>query len=53
MLGPDANQFAGAKINIELRDVTLSEALERVAVLVGLKVQATDAEIFLVGKNAK
>jgi hypothetical protein len=47
-LGPDAKQFADTEIKLELKDVTLAEALERVADSVGLKVQATDTELLLV-----
>lgn len=51
-LAPDAKQLAGAEINLDLRDVTLSETLERVAGSVGLEMQATNTEIFLVRKKA-
>jgi len=53
-LGPDAKQLADAEINLELlRDVTLAETLQRVADSVGLKVQASDAELLLVDRKAK
>jgi len=52
-LGSDAKQLADAEINLELRDVTLAEALGRVAESVGLKLQATETELLLVGKKAK
>jgi len=52
-LGPDAQKLAGVGINLELKDVTLAEALRQVADSVGLKVQATDTGLLLVAKNAK
>ena len=52
-LGPDAKQLPDAEINLELRDVTLAETLGRIADSVGLKLQATDTELLLVGKKAK
>ena len=52
-LALDAKQLAGAKINLELRGVTLAETLGRVADSVGLEVQATDTELLLVPKKAK
>jgi hypothetical protein len=52
-LGLDAKQLADAEINLELGDVTLAEALGRVADSVGLEVQATDTELLLVRKKTK
>jgi hypothetical protein len=52
-IGPDAKQLADAEINLELRDVTLAETLERVADSVGLNVQASDTELLIVRKKAK
>jgi hypothetical protein len=52
-LGPDAKPLADAEINLDLRDVTLAEALERVVESVGLEVQATEFELVLVRKKAK
>lgn len=52
-LGSDAKQLADAEINLDLKDVTLEEALERVAVSVGLEVQATDTDLLLLLKRGK
>jgi hypothetical protein len=52
-LGPDAEQLADAEINLKLTDVTLEEALRRIADSVGLEVQAKDTELLLVRKKAK
>ena len=52
-IAPDAKQLADAEINLELRDVTLAETLERVADSVGLEMQATDTELLLVRTKAK
>ena len=35
-LGPNAKEFAGAVVNLELKEVTLAKTLERVAEAVGL-----------------
>ena len=47
-LAPDAKQLADAEIKLELSDVTLAEALGRIADAVGLKLQSTDTELLLV-----
>ena len=52
-LGPDVKQLADAEINLKLTDVTLEEALGRIADVVGLEVQATDTELLLVRKKVK
>jgi len=52
-LGPNAKHFVDAEVNVDLKDVTLAEALERVAESVGLKVEATETELLLAGKKAK
>jgi hypothetical protein len=52
-LGPDAKQFADVEVNLKLKDTNLAEALEHIADSVGLKLQATETELLLVGKNAK
>jgi len=52
-LAPEAKHLADAKINLELQDVTLAEALGRIADSVGLELQATDTELRLVTKKAK
>ncbi|HYG36174.1 MAG TPA: hypothetical protein VEC99_15390, partial [Clostridia bacterium] len=52
-LGPDEKQLADAEINLDLRDLTLAETLERVADSVGLEMQGTDMEILLVRKKGK
>ncbi len=52
-LGPNAKELADAEVNLELKDVTLAEALERVAEAVSLKLEATDTELLLVRKKAK
>ncbi len=52
-LGPNAKELADSVVNLELKDVTLAEALERVAQSVSLKLEATDTEILLVRKKAK
>lgn len=51
-LGPDAKQLADTEVNLELKDVTLLEALERVADSVGLEMHATDTEFLFVRKVA-
>jgi hypothetical protein len=50
-LGPNAKQHAGAKINVDLKDVSLAEVVERVAESIDLKVEATDTELLLVPKK--
>jgi hypothetical protein len=52
-LASGAKQLADADINLELTDVTLAEALGRIADSVGLDMQATDTEILLVRKEPK
>jgi len=53
-LGPDTKQLANSGVNLELKDVTLAEALGRVADSVGLEMQqANDTEILLVRKKGK
>ncbi len=52
-LGQDAKQLADAEVNVKLKDTNLAEALGRIADSVGLKLQATETELLLVGKNAK
>jgi hypothetical protein len=52
-LGPNAKELADAEVNLELKDVTLAQALERVAEAVGLRLEATDTELLFVTKKAK
>lgn len=52
-IGPDEKQLADAEVNLDLKDVTLAEAIARVADSVGLEMQAIDTEILLVRKKAK
>jgi hypothetical protein len=52
-LEPDAEQQGVSEVNLDLRDVTLAETLERIADSVGLEIQSNDTEIFLVRKKAK
>ena len=53
VLGPNAKEYADAEINVDLKGVTLADALERVAESVGLTVEATDTELLIVKKKAK
>jgi hypothetical protein len=46
-------QHADATVNIDLKDVTLAGALERIAESVSLEVEATDREVLLVRKRSK
>lgn len=52
-LGPDEKQLEDVEVNLDLRDVTLAEAIVRVADSVGLDTRASDTEILLVRKKAK
>jgi hypothetical protein len=52
-LGPDAEQLADSEIKLKLTDVTLEEAIRRIADSVGLEVQANDTDLVLVRKKAK
>jgi hypothetical protein len=52
-LGPNVKQHADATVNIDLKDVTLAGALERIAESVSLEVEATDREVLLVRKRSK
>jgi hypothetical protein len=52
-LGPDAKQLADAEINLDLKNVTLKETLERLADSAGLEVQVTATELLLVRKKGK
>jgi hypothetical protein len=52
-LGLNAKDLADAEVNLELKEVTLAEVLERVAEAVGLKLEASDTELLLVRKQAK
>lgn len=52
-LAPDAKQLADAEINLDLKNVTLAETLERVAESASLELRATDKELLLLPKKAK
>jgi len=50
-LEPDAKQQGDSEVNLDLRDITLAETLERIADSIGLEIQATDTAILLVPKR--
>ena len=52
-LAANAEAKAYTVIKLDLKDVTLANALERVAQSAGLRLQATDTELLLVLKTAK
>jgi hypothetical protein len=52
-LAANAEAKAYTVIKLDLKDVTLAKALERVAQCAGLRLQATDTELLLVLRAAK